>query len=191
VQGPRHDHEVGLAVEDIVNNLQAMELAMIYADPDVMAATTSRCLHHGRPDKYFPLSLDPACPRAGELARCLGCITLDVRAEVAHPALKRGMVEAKRNLKGMGLTRSFPYSMGWDGKLHHHAPGGWDSLAPARAPAPAPSVSSDVEDNQDRYGDVDLLDPHYDGDGGYDSDPWTANLRALGRGEDWGWGDDD
>ena len=49
MQGPRHDHEVGLAVEDIVNNLQAMELAMIYADPDVMAATTSRCLHHGRP----------------------------------------------------------------------------------------------------------------------------------------------
>ena len=119
MQGPRHDHEVGLAVEDIVNNLQAMELAMIYADPDVMAATTTRCLHHGRPDKYVPLSLDPACPRAGELVRCLGCITRDVRAELTHPALMRGTAEAKRTLKRRGLT-SYPIelartSMGWDG----------------------------------------------------------------------------
>ena len=103
MQGPRHDHEVGLAVEDIVNNLQAMEHAMIYADPHVMAATTTRCLHHGRPDKYVPLSLDPACPRAGELVRCLGCITRDVRAELTHPALMRGTAEAKRTLKRMGL----------------------------------------------------------------------------------------
>ena len=167
-----------------MNNLQAMEHAMIYADPDVMAATTTRCLHHGRPDKYVPLSLDPDCPRAGELVRCLGCITRDVRAELTHPALMRGTAEAKRTLKERGLT-SYPIElartpMGWDGKLRHPAPGGWDSFAPARAPAPAPSVPSDDEELYDG-----------DGDGGEsdDSDPWAANLRALGRGEDWGWGD--
>ena len=38
VLGPRRDDlEVGRVVEDIVNNLQAMEDAMIYADPDIIS----------------------------------------------------------------------------------------------------------------------------------------------------------
>ena len=236
--GPRRDDlEVGRVVEDIVNNLQAMEDAMIYADPDIMAATTTRCLHHGRPDKYVPLSLDPACPRAGELVRCLGCITRDVSAELAHPVLKKATAVAKRKLGAWGiLTRSTPYSAGWNGEWRHPAPGGWDSLPPASAPpfpasdgeaddplgedamgwdgtdgwdgwdgrtrggwdspppaiAPPPCVSEDSLGSG--LGFVDATDPHYDGDGGYDSDPFAANMRSLGRDVGGnmlaGWGDD-
>ena len=139
MQGPRHDHEVGLVVEDMVNHLQALDRALIYADPDIRAATTTRCVHHGRPGKCFPLSLDPACPRAGVLVRCLGCITQDVRAELEHPVLMKATVEVKRNLEWMGLTRSTPYSAGWNvranppGECKMEALSGWGPAGPVPA----------------------------------------------------------